>query len=210
MIILNSFVTPLSVRRETLQKKFPFFLAILHVLRCVHIFFKLLLCFMCFVLYCCVTRCYLCCVLYCCVTHCYLCFVRYCCVTRCYLCCVLYCCVTRCYLCCVLYCCVTHCYLCSSSCLPGTLELFGGICWREPVCKQWNITIFWKFIFFLTQWNIEAILQYCWEYFFFTSTTGLWETSRNHRAPLAAVSPHCQSDQAGKSYFQSTSKNKKS
>ena len=65
-------------------------------------------------------------------------------------------------MCCVLHCSVTHCYLCSASSLPGTLELFVGICSREPVCKQWNITIFWKYILFtLNQWNIEAILQYC-------------------------------------------------
>ena len=66
------------------------------------------------------------------------------------------------FMCCVLHCSVTHCYLCSSSSLPGTLELFVGICSREPVCKQWNITIFWKYILFtLNQWNIEAIIQYC-------------------------------------------------
>ena len=82
MIISNSFVTPVSVRTETLQK-------ILHLLRFLHISFKLF-----------------CCLMFC-----------------------------------VLYCCVTHCYLCSSSSLPGTLELFVGICWREPVCKQWNINM---------------------------------------------------------------------
>ena len=109
MIIFNSFVTPLSVRTETLQKSFLF---IRHSSRSevfAH-FLQIVVLFMC----------------------------------------------------CVLHCSATHCYLCSASSLPGTLELFVGICWREPVCKQWNITIFWKYILFTSnQWNIEAILQYC-------------------------------------------------
>ena len=53
-------------------------------------------------------------------------------------------------------------------------------------------------------WSDITIL---WGYFFFTSTTGLWETSRNHRAPLAAVSPHCQSDRGVKSYWKTRNPN---
>ena len=197
MIILNSFVTPLSVRRETLQKKFPFsspFFMFWGVCT-----FSSNCCFVSCVVFCIVVLHIVTCVLFAIVVlH--------------VVTCVVFCIVVLHVVTCVVFCIVVlHIVTCVLP--PVYLELWNFSEEFVDVSQSASSGILQysgNFIFFLTQWNIEAILQYCWEYFFFTSTTGLWETSRNHRAPLAAVSPHCQSDQAGKSYFQSTSKNKKS